>query len=173
MGTDITRKPFTIAIAGDLKYGRTVHSLVPLLTKYCDQVNFRFIAPDFLQLPKHIVDQAKNSGMSCELTDDFITVISDVNAIYMVRPQLERMADEAERDQWSEVEKRYRLGKKILDQHCRADVLITHPEPRNAELNTDLDDLPNAVYRRRQPENGVLVRMALSVFILGKVDKFV
>lgn len=170
---DITNNPYTIALVGDLKYGRTVHSLVPMLTTFCDDVRFRFVAPDFLQLPDDVVSQSDNSIANAVRTDDFESGIAGVDAIYMVRPQLKQMKTDAERDSWHEIESQYRLNRSVFEKCCKPDTLITHPGPRNAELDTDLDELPNAAYRRRQPENGVAIRMALSVFILGKEDKFV
>lgn len=170
---DIAHTPFKIAIVGDLKYGRTVHSLVPLLRKYCCDVQFQFVSPEFLKLPAKVETNARLSFSNASWTDDFKQGITGADIIYMVRPQLERMEDDEEREKWREVQSRYCLDRSVFKECCNPQALITHPGPRNAELSPGLDDLPNSVYRRRQPENGVLIRMALPVFILGKEDKFV
>lgn len=170
---DITREPFTVALVGDLREGRTVHSLVPMLTTLCDQVAFQFVAPDFLQMPLELINLARDRGCPVTLTDKLIDGIGPADAVYMVRPQLERMRNDEERDQWKGVADRLCLNRPMIEEHCKPNVLITHPLPRNKEIATDVDQMPNALYLKRQIENGVLIRMALDVFILGKQEKFV
>lgn len=170
---DITREPFTIAMVGDLKYGRTVHSLVPTLMCLCDKPKFRFVAPDFLQMPTELVRSVRERGFEVEIEEDFIRGIRGANALYMVRPQLERMKNDEEREMWRSLEHLFCLNRSIVEKECEPGILITHPLPRNAEIANDVDTLPSALYRKRQVENGVVIRMALYAFILGKETKFV
>lgn len=169
---NIERQPFTIAVIGDSKYGRTVHSLVPMMTSLCDKLTFRFVAPDFLQIPDDLITFARDRGCRVDQTDKLLEGLQGANAAYVVRPQFERMP-EPEQAMWRECEGRFRIDRRTIEEHCRSDILITHPMPRNAEIATDVDTMPNALYRKRQVENGEVIRMALCVFILGKEEKFV
>lgn len=168
---DIANEHFNIAIVGDLKYGRTVHSLLRLLLVLCDHVQFHLVSPDFLQMPTALVQLARKHGHSVHQTGDLIGGIASADAIYMVRPQLERMTQD-EQEAWERQKERFFINREILEKWCLPQVLITHPLPRNAEIATDVDNLPNALYRKRQVQNGVVTRMALNVFVLGKEEKF-
>lgn len=171
VGIDILREPFRIALIGDLKKGRTMHSLVPTLLTLCDKVSFHFVAPNFLQMPPKIIKLAEDRAAQVTLTDNLIEGVTGVDAVYIGRPQLERMSDE-ERAQWRACEDQYCINRALIETHCKPHILITHPLPRNKEIATDVDSMPNALYPRRQIENGVVIRMALYVFILGKNKKF-
>lgn len=146
----------TIAVAGDLKYGRTVHSLVNLLKHY--KVKFIFVAPDALQ----ISDEYLN-GIEFEKTDNLKEALSKANVVYMTRIQRERFPDPAEYEKYKGV---YVLDKKLI-LGANPDIKVMHPLPRVSEIAKDVDDMPNACYFK-QARNGVCVRMALLALVLGK-----
>ena len=161
-----------VAVVGDLKYGRTVHSLVRMLPKLGNGVRFRFIAPDFLQMPEDVLADLRAAGVKFESGSDFYEGIRGVDAIYMVRPQNGRMVP-AERKKWQRVKSRYRLTMDVLKKYCKKTVRILHPLPRNDEITTDVDEHKGALYLDEQIEAGVLIKMGLAAFILGKHKKFV
>lgn len=148
-----------VAMVGDLKNGRTVHSLVTLLTLY-PGVTFTFVSPDSLKMPTDITEVLTSKGMTFVESGDLLNAV-DADVLYMTRVQKERFADRAEYD-------------KLKDQfilnagHLRnKKTIIMHPLPRVNEIHADVDALENAAYFR-QAENGVPVRMALLAHLLGK-----
>lgn len=157
---------FHIAMVGDLVRGRTVHSLLKILSLFED-VRVTLIASGKWQMPDDMVKKAEQAGCKIYQTDDFERGIKSADVIYMVRPQKER-AENGE----SEMCDRYCLDVRVVENKCKKGVVIMHPLPRNNEIAKDVDDLPNAAYFR-QAENGTLVRMALYLLIFGKEDKFV
>lgn len=161
----------TIAMVGDLKYGRTVHSLAQLLTLY-EGLRFILIAPDMVKMPDHLVEMIRGKGFTVEATDDMTQGIADADMVYITRIQKNRFKD---MDQFDQVNGVYHLDRSIVEQHCKDDVVIMHPLPRINELSQDVDDMPNAAYLglNSQLEYGVLTKMALYLLILGKAHKFV
>ncbi|WP_206485171.1 aspartate carbamoyltransferase [Thalassotalea sp. G2M2-11] len=159
-----------ITLMGDLKHGRTVHSLSKLLSLYND-VHITMIAPKALQMPDDVLSVLDNAGHKITLTD---TVEGNLacDVIYQTRIQQERFAspDEAElyRGHFS-------LNKEVYQQYCQKHTVIMHPLPRDSrpeanELDNDLNDFENlAIFR--QAQNGVLVRMALFALTLGVENK--
>ncbi|WP_269619519.1 aspartate carbamoyltransferase [Zhongshania sp. BJYM1] len=163
-----------IAMIGDLKYGRTVHSLCKLLCLY-KNVTVVLISPNELKMPEAIVEQLRQAGHTVQESDVMEGSISKVDIAYSTRIQEERFASPAEADLYRG---RYRLNQAIYTRYCEPNTVIMHPLPRDSrteanELDNDLNDNPNlAIFR--QADNGVLVRMALFALILdvaGQVDK--
>jgi aspartate carbamoyltransferase catalytic subunit len=133
-----------------------------------DDIAVDLIAPDEFQLPEKLASQMRQAGIDVTVTGDFAGGVSEANALYMVRPQLnrEQSADPA-------LLNSIRLDATFLAQHCRDDVKILHPMPRTAEIADDVDTHPGALYLTSQAENGILIRMALALLLLGKEHKLV
>lgn len=149
----------SITMVGDLLYGRTVHSLSFLLGLY-NNVQFTFIAPDALQMPKKVTSYLEEKGLSYSLTSNLEDGLeSDV--LYMTRIQQERFADKS---QYETLKNSYILEAAHVKDR---DITVMHPLPRVNEISTDVDTLPNAAYFR-QANNGVITRMALLAMLLGK-----
>ncbi len=148
-----------IAMAGDLLYGRTVHSLSVLLSLY-PGVRFSFLSPKELRIPEKVTSVLRASGLAYEELDTLAPGL-DADVLYMTRVQKERFTDAAEYE---------RLKHAFIltgDQLKGKTVTVLHPLPRVGEITTDVDALPNAAYFR-QAGNGVPVRMALLALLLGK-----
>lgn len=160
-----------IALIGDLKHGRTVHSLCKLLTLYKNIV-VTLISPQELQMPGEIVEQMRSAGHTVVESDVMEESIAHVDIAYSTRIQEERFGSQAEADSYRG---RYRLNQAIYTRFCEPNTVIMHPLPRDSraganELDNDLNDNPNlAIFR--QADNGVLVRMALFALILDVVDQ--
>ncbi len=158
----------TVAMVGDLKFGRTAHSLAKLLTLY-KGIKFVFIAPQQVQMPESLVQEIRGKGFNVVQTDDLCSGIGNADVIYSTRIQGERFENRADFEAIKDV---YVLDRKKIEEGCKKDVTIMHPLPRTTEIATDVDSLPNAAYFR-QSANGVLVRMALFLLVLGREDKVV
>ena len=160
-----------IALIGDLKYGRTVHSLCKLLRLY-DKVSVNLISPKELQMPAEIVESMREAGLTVIESDVMEESIGHVDIAYSTRIQEERFASQEEADLYRG---RYRLNQSIYTRFCEPNTVIMHPLPRDSrananELDNDLNDNPNlAIFR--QTDNGVLVRMALFALALDVVDQ--
>lgn len=159
-----------IAMIGDLRYGRTVHSLAKLLCLYSD-IEVVLISPKELCFPGELVDLMKASGISVTVSDHLIENITDVDIVYSTRIQEERFSSKQEADLYRG---KFRLNHAIYTQFCQPNTVIMHPLPRDSrldanELDADLDTHPNlAIFR--QTDNGLLVRMALFAMVLNVVD---
>ncbi|MCX6099138.1 MAG: aspartate carbamoyltransferase [Candidatus Bipolaricaulota bacterium] len=149
----------TISLVGDLKHGRTVHSLATLLSQY--SVSFVFVSPPALRMPREVVERAQAKGISVRETDDLGPALAQSDVVYMTRIQRERFADPAEYDRLKDA---YVLTRATLGK-AKPSVTVMHPLPRVNEISTDVDDLPGAAYFR-QSANGVPVRMALLALLL-------
>ncbi|MER1968053.1 aspartate carbamoyltransferase [Castellaniella sp. GW247-6E4] len=155
-----------IALAGDLKYGRTVHSLIKLLALYRG-MRFTLISPPGLEMPDHIVDQAGRNGHAIEQTHDLISGLKGADVIYATRVQRERFAGEALEGYSSD----FQVNRAIVDACCGPDVIVMHPLPRDSreganDLSTDLNHDPRlAIFR--QTDNGIPVRMAIFAVLMG------
>lgn len=147
-----------IAMIGDLKFGRTVHSLTFLLGLY-DKVQFVYVSPKELKVPEKVTSFLKEKGLSYEETTDFAAAF-DCDVMYMTRIQKERFTDASEYERLKHV---YVLHAAQLK---GKDATVMHPLPRVGEIETDVDALPNAAYFR-QAKNGVPTRMALIDMLLG------
>ena len=142
-----------IALIGDLKYGRTVHSLANALTLY-DNVELYFISPDKLKMPQEILHDLDKAGMSYTETSNISDVIDKVNVLYVTRIQKERFADI---DDYLEIKGAYIINKKMLE---GKDLIVMHPLPRIDEIDGDVDDTKYNKYFT-QAANAVPVRMAI------------
>ncbi|WP_337843042.1 aspartate carbamoyltransferase [Rheinheimera sp.] len=155
-----------IAMIGDLKFGRTVHSLSKLLALY-KNIQFTLIAPNELAMPDEIVSLIENAGHQVRITD---VLEGNLNAdiVYQTRIQEERFPSQEEANKYRG---KFRLNQEIYTRHCKSNTVIMHPLPRDSrleanELDNDLNLNPNlAIFR--QADNGVLVRMALFALTLG------
>lgn len=141
-----------IALVGDLKYGRTVHSLVYALAMF--NVEIVFISPEELQMPPEIIDDLKKLKCKFTVQNSLFDNIKDVDVIYMTRIQKERFPDPKE---YLKVKGQYTINKSNLEE---TDVILMHPLPRVDEINFDVDSLDNAMYFK-QAFYGVPVRMAI------------
>lgn len=144
----------TIALAGDLKNGRTVHSLALLLANY--DIRFLFVAPHALCMPQAIVDQVKAEGVEVQQTGDLGEAVRQADVLYMTRIQRERFEDPSEYDRLKDA---YILTRAMLTE-AKPGLSIMHPLPRVNEIATDVDDFAGAAYFR-QAANGIPIRMAL------------
>jgi aspartate carbamoyltransferase len=144
----------TVALAGDLKHGRTVHSLADLLASY--NVDFVFVSPTALRMPAETVDKLKGKGVSVTETEDLSEAIATSDVLYMTRIQRERFADPSDYDRLKDA---YILTREMLAR-ARDGMTVMHPLPRVNEIATDVDTYPGAAYFR-QAANGVPIRMAL------------
>ena len=152
-----------VAMVGDLKYGRTVHSLVTALSRFeCRQV---FISPPALRVPPGLIAELEAAGVGYEQSADLAGVLPELDILYCTRIQQERFADSME---YERVKGTYRITRRLLaESGARESLRIMHPLPRVDELSPDLDSTPHAVYFE-QARNGVPVRQALLAMALGK-----
>lgn len=155
-------KKIHIAMVGDLKYGRTVHSLTKLLLLYPD-IKFTFISPPLSPMPKEIVAMAKKSGATVQNKSSIDGVIADIDVIYMTRVQKERMEPKI----YEKIKNMFILDTKLANK-MKKDSIIMHPLPRVGEITTDVDKNPRSVYLTHQMKNGMFIRMALLKLILTK-----
>ena len=157
----------SIALVGDLRYGRAVHSLCKLLSLYSNTV-LHLISPSELALPEQIRALLIDRGHTCKVFDDIEIGISGVDIVYVTRTQEERFPTQADADKYKGL---FRLNQQIYTQNCAPNTVIMHPLPRDSrseaqELDQDLNDNPNlAIFR--QTDNGILIRMALFALVLG------
>ena len=149
----------TVGFIGDLKYGRTIHSLIKLLKFY--DIHLYLISPEELTLPDSYKKEIDGYPLSFEETRD-IKKIWECDVIYVTRIQEERFPDHKEYDRLKET---YKVNKELI-LASKKNTTVLHPLPRVNELSTDVDDLPNAAYFR-QAEYGVIVRMTLLCLCLG------
>ncbi len=152
-----------IAFVGDLKYGRTVHSLVHALCNY--NTTFHFVSPLELKLPSAVKMDIKERNLVYHQSTDLLEVIEKVDILYMTRIQKERFSDPLD---YEKVKNAYVLHNSMLD-FAKPNLKILHPLPRVNEITTDVDNNPKAYYFT-QALNGVYVRQALLASILGVVD---
>ncbi len=148
----------TITLLGDLKNGRTVHSLAKLLNHY--NVQLRFVAPASLAFPDDLAAELTNQPEVSETLDDFV---GETDILYVTRVQKERFASE---DEYSSVKDSYVIDTNTLAK-MKKDAAILHPLPRVNEIHPDVDSDPRAAYFR-QMQNGLFVRMALIDMLIGK-----
>ncbi len=155
-----------IAMVGDLKYGRTVHSLIKLLALYRD-LKFTLVAPKGLEMPDYILEQAGKRGHVIEQTSSLEQGLAGADVIYATRVQKERFADEQLEGYTAD----FQVNKAIIDRCGRSDAIIMHPLPRDSregahDLGVDLNHDPRlAIFR--QADNGIPVRMAIFAVLLG------
>ena len=153
---------FTIGFCGDLKFGRTVHSLVNALSRYED-INFVFISPEELKLPRYVKEEAlKKKGIPYTQTTSLEEALPQLDILYMTRVQKERFFNE---EDYIRLKDSYILTPEKLV-HAKGDLSILHPLPRVNEISVAVDQDPRATYWK-QVKNGKFVRMALILKLLG------
>lgn len=150
-----------VAMVGDLRNGRTVHSLTKLLLHF--DVSLRFVSPEILRLPLSIMNEVRDAGIEARETHDVADVIENADVLYVTRVQKERFADLA---QYEEVKDHYEITPEIMER-AKEKMVIMHPLPRVGEIHYSVDDDPRAAYFR-QVQNGMYIRMALLAAVLGK-----
>lgn len=149
----------TIALVGDLLYGRTVHSLAVALRNY--NVKVYFVSPEELRMRKDVIDDVKGR-LNYEETGDLKALLPKLDVLYATRVQKERFNDPAD---YEKVKDAYLINKAFLN-NAKPELAVMHPLPRITEIATDVDDTPHAWYFR-QAGHGVYVRMALIALVLG------
>lgn len=160
-----------IALIGDLRYGRAVHSLCKLLSLYSN-IHFTLISPAELKLPAHYVADIRSRGHDVVESEDLQSGIAHADILYVTRTQEERFPSQEEADRYKGL---FRLNQSIYTEFCEPNTVIMHPLPRDSrgdarELDDDLNENPNlAIFR--QTDNGVVIRMALFALILDVADK--
>jgi aspartate carbamoyltransferase catalytic subunit len=158
--TQGTLDNLNIAMIGDLKYGRTVHSLVQALSLF--NTTFHFVSPESLKMPSSVKTWVKKAGLDYHQYTDFMEVIPKADILYMTRIQGERFPDPLE---YEKVKNAYILDNAMLNS-SKDSLKVLHPLPRVNEINEDVDSNPKAYYFQ-QAQNGVYVRQALIAAILG------
>lgn len=158
-----TLNNLSIAFVGDLKYGRTVHSLVKALTHFNPVIYF--VAPKILQMPSYLIDDLDKNNIKYEILEDFRDCLDKIDVFYMTRIQKERFPDIEDYEKLKGV---YIINKKNILGKCMEDMIILHPLPRVDEISTDLDDTKHALYFK-QAKNGIPIRQAMMMKVLDKV----
>jgi len=151
----------TVTMLGDLKYGRTVHSLSRLLTLYNARLNY--VSPEILRMPPEIVAEIHEKGISQTELATLESVLPATDVLYVTRVQKERFTDP---EAYETVKNAYVLTPQILTR-AKEHMIVMHPLPRVSEISMEVDDDPRAAYFR-QMEYGLYVRMALLAMVLGK-----
>ena len=160
-----------IALVGDLKYGRAVHSLCKILSKFSN-VNMNLVSPGELRLPEELLNQLNEAGVSVIQTENLEEGISGVDIIYVTRVQEERFKNKEDANKYRGL---LSLNQSIYTANCEPNTVIMHPLPRDSrsdanELDRDLYENPNlAIFR--QADNGVVIRMAIFALVLGVENK--
>lgn len=153
---------FTIGFCGDLKFGRTVHSLVSALARY-QGIKFVFISPEELKLPRYLIENTlEKDNLPYEETTSLEDAMPQLDFLYMTRVQRERFFNEAD---YIRLKDTYILDPEKL-KSAKPDMAILHPLPRVNEITVDVDDDPRARYFQ-QAANGKFIRMALIMKLLG------
>lgn len=150
-----------IALAGDLKYGRTAHSLSGMLSHF--GVEFIFVSPEELKMPEHICRALKEKNISCRETAELGGAMKEADVLYMTRIQQERFENPKDYEKHKNA---YVLTRELVEEK-NPKLLIMHPLPRLWEIERSVDDFSGAAYFK-QVKNGVAVRMALLALVLGK-----
>lgn len=150
-----------VAMVGDLRFGRTVHSLTRLLMHY--DVQLTFVSPEILRLTLDLMNTLRQHGARVSETYSVADVIEDVDVLYVTRVQKERFTDVT---QYEQVKDYYTITPELM-QRARAGMVLMHPLPRVGEISPAVDTDPRAAYFR-QMGNGMFVRMALLAAVLGR-----
>lgn len=154
-----------ITMVGDLKNGRTVHSLSQVIAKMGEHITFNFVSPKVLQMPAEIKEKVKKSGLKYRESEDLKSVIEESDVVYMTRVQKERFDDLAE---YERLKSFYVLSKAMI-KNAKKDIILMHPLPIAAgEISNDLDSNPHSLYLNIELSNGLYLRMALLDLILRR-----
>ena len=151
----------TVTMLGDLKYGRTVHSLARLLSLFNVRINY--VSPDILRMPREVMEEVGAKGFPQAEFASLDNVLPETDVLYVTRVQKERFEDPAE---YEKVKGAYVIDPEVM-KAARQQMIVMHPLPRVGEISPDFDDDPRAAYFR-QMEYGLYVRMALLAMVLGK-----
>jgi aspartate carbamoyltransferase len=152
----------TVTMLGDLKYGRTVHSLARLLSQF-NGIKLNYVSPDILKMPKEVMEEVAERKVPQAEFSSLEKVLPETDVLYVTRVQKERFEDPAD---YEKVKGAYVIDPAIM-KAARQDMIAMHPLPRVGEISVDFDDDPRAAYFR-QMEYGLYVRMALLAMVLGK-----
>lgn len=161
-----------ILLTGDLKYGRTVHSLIKLLSLY-DPMRITLVSPPGLEMPSHVIDRVVSRGHRVEQRDSLACDFSDLDVVYTTRIQKERFTEEMS-ESFAGVSQDFSVGRDFLDARCNDTTIVMHPLPRDSrpganDLNVDLNGDPRlAIFR--QTDNGIPMRMAIFAALLRVED---
>jgi len=151
----------TVTMLGDLKYGRTVHSLARLLSLF--KVKINYVSPEILRMPREVMDEVGEKGIPQAEFNSLEKVLPETDVLYVTRVQKERFEDPAD---YEKVKGAYVIDPEIM-KAAKQEMIVMHPLPRVGEISVDFDDDPRAAYFR-QMEYGLYVRMALLAMVLGK-----
>jgi len=167
---NVTNKPeLTVVMLGDLKNGRTVHSLSKLLAQsgMASKLTLRYCSPESLEMPQSVQDfVAGYPAVQQQVISSLAEAVKDADVLYVTRVQRERFESD---DDYARVKGSYIVNNAIM-QHAKTSMIILHPLPRVDEIHTEVDADPRAAYFR-QMENGMFVRMALLALVLGVADR--
>lgn len=150
----------TIGFCGDLKFGRTVHSLINAMSRY-DNVKFVLISPDELKLPSYVKNVIKEKGLTYVQTNDLMSVMGELDILYMTRVQKERFFNE---EDYLRLKDSYILTPEKME-GAKDDMIVMHPLPRVNEISVEIDNDKRACYFK-QVLNGKYMRMALILKLL-------
>lgn len=151
----------TVTMVGDLKYGRTVHSLARLLTLF--NVRLNYVSPEILRMPEHIMEEVKERGIPQNAHCTLDPVLAESDVLYVTRVQKERFSD---LNEYENVKDAFVITPEVMAK-AKEDMILMHPLPRVGEITMEVDEDPRAAYFR-QMEYGLYVRMALLAMVLGK-----
>ena len=151
----------TVTMLGDLKYGRTVHSLARLLSLY--KVKLNYVSPDILRMPAEVMEEVAGKGIVQHEYPILDTILPESDVLYVTRVQKERFENP---DEYEKVKDAFVINPQIM-QAAKKNMIVMHPLPRVSEISIEFDDDPRAAYFR-QMEYGLYVRMALLAMVLGK-----
>lgn len=152
----------TVTMLGDLKYGRTVHSLARLLSLFSN-IKLNYVSPDILKMPREVMDEVNSKNVPQKEYSSLETVLTETDVLYVTRVQKERFEDPAD---YEKVKGAYVIEPGMM-KAAKKEMIVMHPLPRVTEISMDFDDDPRAAYFR-QMEYGLYVRMALLAMVLGK-----
>jgi carbamoyl-phosphate synthase/aspartate carbamoyltransferase/dihydroorotase len=164
---ELKEDPNTVVFLGDLKHGRTVHSLAKLLSQLRprSKLVLRFCSPPTLSVPDYILEYCKGNGVKTEICDDLVLACKGAQVLYVTRIQKERFESE---EAYESVKGSYVVDKAFMAS-APEDMIVLHPLPRVDEIAVEVDADPRAAYFR-QMENGMYVRMALLALLMGKAS---
>jgi aspartate carbamoyltransferase len=152
----------TVTMLGDLKYGRTVHSLARLMTRF-EGTRLNYVSPEILRMPKDVMDEVASKNVPQAEYRSLEKVLPETDVLYVTRVQKERFEDQAV---YEKVKDAFVVNPEVM-KPSKARMIVMHPLPRVNEISLDFDDDPRAAYFR-QMEYGLYVRMALLAMVLGK-----
>ena len=153
-----------VTMLGDLKYGRTVHSLARLLSQFSN-IKLNYVSPEILHMPREVMDEVAEKKVPQAEFNSLEKALPETDVLYVTRVQKERFEDPAA---YEKVKGAYVIDPAIMKAaNAKRDMIVMHPLPRVGEISVDFDDDPRAAYFR-QMEYGLYVRMALLAMVLGK-----